>query len=95
MSPKNLHIECENWPEAGFTLRKQVAKLRWTDEPLNPRLHHTNHPECVIHRDLKVVLSHGWWLDIRSNLTRWCSTDRWLSYSQRVRCGSIEQCRAL
>ena len=36
------------------------------------------------------MFSHGWWLDIRSNLTRWCSTDK---------CGSIEQgleqCRAL
>ena len=73
--------------------------LRLTDKPFNPSLHHTNHLECVLHRDLKVVVSHGWRLDIRFNLTRWCSTDRWWSYSQRVRCGSIEQaleqCRAL
>ena len=73
--------------------------LRLTDKPFNPSLHHTNHLECVLHMDLKVVVSHGWRLDIRFNLTRWCSTDRWWSYSQRVRCGSIEQaleqCKAL
>ena len=65
----------------------------WAEASFTPR------NQAAMLRDLKVVFSHGWWLDIRSNLTRWCSTDRWLSYSQRVRCGGIEQgleqCRAL
>jgi hypothetical protein len=26
----DLHIECENWPEAGFTLEKQVCVKAWT-----------------------------------------------------------------
>ena len=52
----DLHIECENWAEAGFTLEKQANMLRWTDEPLNPRLRHVRHQECTVHRDLKVAL---------------------------------------
>ena len=37
----DLHMECENWAEAGFTLEKQTQMLRWTEENLNPRLWHS------------------------------------------------------
>ena len=37
----DLHMECENWAEAGFTLEKQAKMLRWTEENLNPRLWHS------------------------------------------------------
>ena len=52
----DLHVDCENWAEAGFTLEKLANMLRWTDEPLSHRLHHRSYPECQVHRDLKVAL---------------------------------------
>ena len=52
----DLHVECENWAEAGFTLEKLANMLRWTDEPLNHRLRHSSYPECTLHRELKVAL---------------------------------------
>ena len=52
----DLHVECENWAEAGFTLEKLSNMLRWTDEPLSHRLHYHVYPDCTIHRDLKIAL---------------------------------------
>ena len=44
----DLHMECENWPEAGFTLEKQANMLRWTDEPLSSRLRHSRYRCCLL-----------------------------------------------
>ena len=52
----DLHVDCENWAEAGFTLEKLSNMLRWTDEPLNQRLRHAAYPDCLLHRELKVAL---------------------------------------
>ena len=52
----DLHVECENWAEAGFTLEKLANMLRWTDEPLSQRLHYNAYPDCSIHRELKIAL---------------------------------------
>ena len=35
-----LHMECENWAEAAFTLEKQSKMLRWTEEILSQKLEH-------------------------------------------------------
>ena len=64
----DLNIEYENWAEAGFSLQKLAAMLRWTDEPINLRLHNINHPDRVLHRNFQVVLSRCFWLDIIFNL---------------------------
>ena len=64
----DLNIDYKNWAEAGFTLQKLAAMLRWTDEPINPRLHNINHPKSVLHRNFQVVLSHCFWLDMIINL---------------------------
>lgn len=76
----DLHIECENWAEAGFTLEKQANMLRWTDEPLNPKLRHERYPDCTLHRDLKVAL-------YREMITHLASGQMWEH--------ALEQCRAL
>ena len=44
----DLHVDCENWAEAGFTLEKLAAMLRWTDEQLAARHHHRAYPDCQV-----------------------------------------------
>ncbi len=44
----DLHMECENWAEAAFTLEKQTTMLRWTEETLNPRLWHARYISKLI-----------------------------------------------
>ena len=76
----DLHIECENWAEAGFTLEKQANMLRWTDEPLSPRLRHSRYPECTNQRELKVAL-------YREMVSHLATGQMWEH--------ALEQCRAL
>jgi len=52
----DLHMECENWAEAAFTLDKQANMLRWTEETLSSRFLHSKYIECKIHRELKIAL---------------------------------------
>lgn len=51
-----LHLECENWTEAGLTLMLHAKLLQWSNIPLNTLLKSHRHPNCQTHRDLKEAL---------------------------------------
>ncbi|KAG8228173.1 hypothetical protein J437_LFUL014408 [Ladona fulva] len=52
----DLHIECDNYTEAAFTLRLHSKLLNWTDTPLPPLLKSHRYPNCQTHRELKESL---------------------------------------
>lgn len=52
----DLHLECENYVEAAFTLKLHAKLLRWSDEPLSQLLKNDKHPNCETHRELKECL---------------------------------------
>ncbi|KAG8178683.1 hypothetical protein JTE90_011611 [Oedothorax gibbosus] len=52
----DLHLECENYVEAAFTLKLHAKLLRWSDEPLSQLLKNDKHPSCETHRELKECL---------------------------------------
>ncbi|XP_077292342.1 dedicator of cytokinesis protein myoblast city [Arctopsyche grandis] len=51
-----LHLQCENWTEAGLTLMLHAKLLHWSNIPLNTLLKSHRHPGCQTHRDLKEAL---------------------------------------
>lgn len=51
-----LHLECENYPEAAYTLRLHSKLLSWSDTPLPPLLRSLKYPQCETHRQLKEAL---------------------------------------
>ncbi|XP_071039760.1 dedicator of cytokinesis protein 1 isoform X2 [Parasteatoda tepidariorum] len=51
-----LHLDCENYVEAAFTLKLHAKLLRWSDEPLSQLLKNDKHPTCETHRELKECL---------------------------------------
>ena len=52
----DLHLECENYIEAAYTLALHAKLLKWTDEPLPQLLRNEKYPECDTHRELKELL---------------------------------------
>lgn len=48
-----LHLECDNYTEAAYTLRLHSRLLLWDDKPLSPLLKSHRYPECHTHRALK------------------------------------------
>ena len=52
----DLHLECDNFTEAGYTLQLHARLLHWTDEPLPTLLRTSRHPHCATHRQLKEAL---------------------------------------
>ncbi|XP_070212219.1 dedicator of cytokinesis protein 1-like isoform X7 [Littorina saxatilis] len=49
----DLHLGCDNYTEAAYTLMLYAKLLQWTDEPLAPMLHNSKYPDAYTHRDLK------------------------------------------
>lgn len=49
----DLHLECENYTEAAYTLALHSRLLRWSDEPLPQLLKNAKYPHCETHRELK------------------------------------------
>ncbi|XP_066248093.1 dedicator of cytokinesis protein 1 isoform X1 [Euwallacea similis] len=52
----DLHIECDNYTEAAFTLELHTKLLKWTDESLSPLLKGDKYINARNHRELKEAL---------------------------------------
>ena len=52
----DLHLECDNFTEAAYTLQLHSQLLDWSDEPLPPLLLSTRFPHASTHRHLKEAL---------------------------------------
>lgn len=51
-----LHLECDNYTEAAFTLKLHSALLNWSEEALSSHLKSHRHPLCQTHLELKEAL---------------------------------------
>ncbi|XP_066581822.1 dedicator of cytokinesis protein 1 isoform X2 [Prorops nasuta] len=51
-----LHLECDNYTEAAYSLRLHSQLLQWSDQPLPPLLRSQRYPSCQTHRELKEAL---------------------------------------
>ena len=51
-----LHLECDNYTEAAFTLKLHSSLLNWSEEILSPHLKSHKHPSCQTHLELKEAL---------------------------------------
>ncbi|XP_034937564.1 dedicator of cytokinesis protein 1 isoform X2 [Chelonus insularis] len=51
-----LHLECDNYTEAAYTLKLHSQLLDWSDQPLPPLLRSNRYPLCQTHRELKEAL---------------------------------------
>nr|XP_018917246.1 PREDICTED: dedicator of cytokinesis protein 1 isoform X2 [Bemisia tabaci] len=49
----DLHLECDNYTEAAYTLRLHSKLLSWSDSMLPPLLKSNKYPLCQTHRQLK------------------------------------------
>jgi len=52
----DLHLECDNFTEAAYTLQLHAELINWSDEPLSTLLHTSRHPHASTHRQLKEAL---------------------------------------
>ena len=52
----DLHLECDNFTEAAYTLKLHSKLLSWSDTPLSPLLRSQKYPTCQTHRELKEAL---------------------------------------
>jgi dedicator of cytokinesis protein 1 len=52
----DLHLECDNFTEAAYTLQLHAQLLRWSDESLPTLLLTSRHPHTSSHRQLKEAL---------------------------------------
>lgn len=52
----DLHLECDNFTEAAYTLRLHSKLLNWSDNTLQPLLRSHRYPHCQTHRQLKEAL---------------------------------------
>ncbi|BFY99041.1 hypothetical protein BsWGS_02080 [Bradybaena similaris] len=52
----DLHLGCDNYTEAAYTLILYARLLQWSDEQLAPMLQNPNYPDAVTHRELKEKL---------------------------------------
>ena len=52
----DLHLECDNFTEAAYTLQLHSELLQWTDDPLPALLLTSRHPQAVTQRQLKEAL---------------------------------------
>ncbi|GFG33105.1 hypothetical protein Cfor_10663, partial [Coptotermes formosanus] len=52
----DLHLECDNYTEAAYTLKLHSKLLNWSDAPLPPLLKSHKYPTCQTHRELKEAL---------------------------------------
>ncbi|XP_011297282.1 dedicator of cytokinesis protein 1 isoform X1 [Fopius arisanus] len=51
-----LHLECDNYTEAAYTLKLHSQLLDWSDQALPPLLRSNRYPACNTHRELKEAL---------------------------------------
>ncbi|XP_057339656.1 dedicator of cytokinesis protein 1 isoform X1 [Microplitis mediator] len=51
-----LHLECDNYTEAAYTLKLHSLLLDWSDQPLSSLLRSNRYPACQTHRELKEAL---------------------------------------
>ena len=51
-----LHLECDNYTEAAYTLQLHSRLLTWSDQPLSSLLKSSRYPHCQTHRELKECL---------------------------------------
>ncbi|KAG5343195.1 DOCK1 protein, partial [Acromyrmex heyeri] len=51
-----LHLECDNYTEAAYSLKLHSQLLAWSDQPLSPLLISHRYPLCQTHRELKEAL---------------------------------------
>ncbi|XP_067207395.1 dedicator of cytokinesis protein 1 isoform X5 [Linepithema humile] len=51
-----LHLECDNYTEAAYSLKLHSQLLAWSDQPLPPLLISHRYPLCQTHRELKEAL---------------------------------------
>lgn len=55
----SLHLECDDFAEAAYTLRLHSELLLWSNNPLTPLLRSPlRYPTCDTHRQLKEALYH-------------------------------------
>ncbi|XP_075232677.1 dedicator of cytokinesis protein myoblast city [Lycorma delicatula] len=54
----DLHLECDNFTEAAYTLRLHSKLLNWSDTPVPPLLRSPRYVTCQTHRQLKDTLYH-------------------------------------
>lgn len=55
----SLHLECDDFAEAAYTLRLHSELLSWSNNPLTPLLRSpSRYPTCDTHRQLKEALYH-------------------------------------
>ncbi|ESO92727.1 hypothetical protein LOTGIDRAFT_232874 [Lottia gigantea] len=52
----HLHLECDNFTEAGYTLMLYAKLLNWSEDNLPPMLHNNKYPDAITHRELKEKL---------------------------------------
>ncbi|KAL1137917.1 hypothetical protein AAG570_009612 [Ranatra chinensis] len=52
----DLHLECDNFTEAAYTLKLHAKLLSWMDTPLQGMLRNSKYPHCHTHRQLKEAL---------------------------------------
>lgn len=62
----DLHLECDNYTEAAYTLQLHTDLLDWSDSPLPPLLESSKHGTCKTHRQLKERLYY----DIINNFNK-------------------------
>ncbi|XP_076759593.1 dedicator of cytokinesis protein myoblast city isoform X4 [Xylocopa sonorina] len=51
-----LHLECDNYTEAAYSLKLHSQLLKWSDQSLPPLLRSHRYLECQTHRELKEAL---------------------------------------
>ncbi|XP_014253314.1 dedicator of cytokinesis protein 1 isoform X3 [Cimex lectularius] len=52
----DLHLECDNFTEAAYTLKLHSNLLSWSDDSLHMLLRSSRYPNCTTHRQLKEAL---------------------------------------
>ncbi|XP_045475282.1 dedicator of cytokinesis protein 1 isoform X5 [Harmonia axyridis] len=55
----DLHLSCDNFTEAAFTLELHAKLLNWSDKELGMLLKSTRHEDCSTHRQLKETLYYN------------------------------------
>ncbi|CAL1526733.1 unnamed protein product [Lymnaea stagnalis] len=52
----DLHLGCDNYTEAAYTLILYTKLLQWSDDPLAPMLQNHKYPDAITNRELKEKL---------------------------------------
>lgn len=55
----DLHLECDNFTEAAYTLQLHTKLLQWSDDVLSSLLKSNRYPEAQTHRQLKESLYYS------------------------------------